>query len=185
MEIEVSTEACSDSGRSDIEFRVVTGLDVDEASLVRELSLELKAQTAPKEMDLGLLWPRCLWRNFVRVTSIVAWSTFGTSLALGAGGGLLWWLASEDEKEFRAQDYPRDLNESLAIKDRGKLRALIGDVLVASAGVGVLSAATLWLFWEPGMSASDGPQIALVPRERVDVRLTRRVLIKSARVTWD
>ena len=84
---------------------------------------------------------------------------------MGAGGGLLWWLASEDEKEFRAQDYPRDLNESLAIKDRGKLRALLGDVLVASAGVGVLSAATLWLFWEPGMSASDGPQIALVPLE--------------------
>ena len=168
MEIEVSTEACSDSGRSDIEFRVVTGLDVDEASLVRELSLELKAQTAPKEMDLGFSSSgrgACGGISCERYKSIVAWSTFGTSLALGAGGGLLWWLASEDEKEFRAQDYPRDLNESLAIKDRGKLRALIGDVLVASAGVGVLSAATLWLFWEPGMSASDGPQIALVPLE--------------------
>ena len=147
-EIEVRTEACSDSGRSDIEFRVVTGLDVDEASLVRELSLELKAQTTPKEMDLGFSSSgrgACGGISCERYKSIVAWSTFGTSLALGAGGGLLWWLASEDEKEFRAQDYPRDLNESLAIKDRGKLRALIGDVLVASAGVGVLSAATLWL----------------------------------------
>ena len=47
MEIEVTTEACRDSGKADIEFRVVTGLDVDEASLVRELSLELKAQTTP------------------------------------------------------------------------------------------------------------------------------------------
>ncbi len=168
MEIEVTTEACRDSGRSEIEFRVVTGLDIDEASLVRELSLELKAQTRTKDVDVGFATSgrgACGGISCDRYKSIVAWSTLGTSLVLGAGGGVLWWLASEDEKAFRAQEYPRDLNESLAISDQGKLRALLGDVLIASAGVGVVSAAALWLFWEPGMSVSSGPQISVVPLE--------------------
>lgn len=165
MEIQVSSEGCSDAFE-DLSFRVVTGLDVDESSLVRELGLEFKAKSQPR--DTGNVFVQsdrgaCGGISCERYKSIVTWTTFGTSLALGAGGGVLWWLAGEDEKEFKAQGYPRDLNESLAISDRGKLRALIGDVMIGAAGVGVVSAVSLWLFWEPGMDASAGPQVALVP----------------------
>ena len=83
----------------------------------------------------------------------------------GPAAGCFWWLAGEDEKEFRSQDYPRNLNESQAIADRGKLRALIGDVLVASAGVGIRERCIFVALWEPGMRASSGPQISLVPLE--------------------
>ena len=51
--------------------------------------------------------------------------------------------ASEDEEEFRAQDYPRDSTNLWRLRSRW-LRALIGDVLVASAGVGVLALPSTW-----------------------------------------
>jgi len=165
MEVQVSAEACVDSFE-DLTFRVVTGLDVDEASLVRELGLEFKAKSRPVGKASTFVQSErgaCGGISCERYKSIVTWSTLGTSLALGAGGGVLWWLAGQDEKEFKAQGYPRDLNESAAISDRGKLRGLIGDVLVGTAGVGVASAVSLWLFWEPGLSASSTPQVALVP----------------------
>lgn len=165
MEIQVSSQDCSGASK-DLSFRVVTGLEVDEASLVRELRLEYKAQSEPELGGAAFANSSrgaCGGISCERYKNIVAWSTLGTSLALGAGGGFLWWLAAEDEKAFQSQSYPRDLSESLAIADRGKLRALIGDVMLGAAGVGVVSAVSLWLFWEPGMSVSDGPQVALVP----------------------
>jgi hypothetical protein len=165
MEIKVSAEGCSNTFE-DLSFRVVTGLDVDESSLARELALELKAKRLVTDSGAGFAKSgrgACGGISCERYKSIVAWSTLGTSLALGAGGGVLWWLAGEDEKEFQAQGYPRDLNESLAISDRGKLRALIGDMMIGAAGVGVVSAVSLWLFWEPGMSVSSGTQVAFVP----------------------
>ena len=165
MEVQVSTKACIESFE-ELAFRVVTGLDVDEASLVREIGLEFKAKSRPTggaatfaQSERGA----CGGISCERYKSIITWSTFGTSLALGAGGATLWWLAAQDEKDFKAQDYPRDLNASTAISDRGKLRALIGDALVGAAGVGVVSAISLWIFWEPGMSASSTTQVALVP----------------------
>ncbi len=165
MEITTRFEPCSDE-RDDFSFRVVTSLDVDEASLVRELALELRANTVSED-DTPLFNSTgigaCGGISCARYKSIVAWSTFGTSLAVGVGGGILWWLAGEDEKDFRDQAYPRNLEESMSISDRGKLRALIGDILVASAGAGIVSAASLWLFWDPGTDIDAGPQVSLIP----------------------
>ena len=165
MEIQVRSEPCNDSFE-EVSFRVVTGLDVDESSLVRELGLELRAKSTPVNQGSTFIESgrgACGGISCERYKSIVTWSTFGTSLAIGAGGGVLWWLAAEDEKAFKAQAYPRDLNESLAIADRGKLRGLIGDVLIGAAGAGIVSAVSLWIFWDPGMDVSNGPQVAFVP----------------------
>lgn len=165
MEVTTRFEPCNDE-RDDFSFRVVTSLDVDEESLVRELALELRANTLSDDDSLNFNATgigACGGISCARFKNVVVWSTLGTSLAIGAGGGVLWWLAGQDEKVFRDQSYPRNLEESLAISDRGKLRALIGDIMVATAGAGIVSAASLWLFWDPGTELDTGTQLSVVP----------------------
>ena len=98
--------------------------------------------------------------------------------SLGRGWRIALWLASEDEKSFAHRLSAASTGSSP--KDRGKLRALLGDVWWPAQGC--VECCHPLAFLRPGNECIDGPQIALVPLEMVDVGPTRRVLM--SRYEW-
>ena len=83
--------------------------------------------------------------------SVTTWTLAGVGAALAGTGTTFWLMAKSDHDQYRGDSAPYQSSEDApSLRSSGESNALMGDIMVTTGVVALVSSAALALFWEPG-----------------------------------
>ena len=100
--------------------------------------------------DVGSASP-CWGMSCGTFKSATTWTLAGVGAALAGTGTAFWMMAKADHDTYRGDQAPyQSSEEAVSLRSSGESSALLGDIMVTTGVVALVSSAALALLWEPG-----------------------------------
>lgn len=137
-------------------FPYNTQSDVFEREISDLLRTQFGETTLTKKVDYGAKDDEsdsgpCMGMSCTKFKKIALFGGIGAGVVLSGTGGLLYWMAKKNNNDYRTT--AQTSSEAPSLRSSGKLKALIGDILVPLGAVAVATGVGLFFFYNP----SDAP----------------------------
>ena len=122
-----------------------------------EMAMTVPEKTVQSGADSWAFANSCLGMACSTYKQVMVWSSIGVGLAAAGAGGAMWALAKQDNDSYRAgADGPfQSSAQAASLRDSGKSKALVGDILVGVGAAAMVTGTLLHFLWYPGATADD------------------------------